>query len=184
MKVAEVETKTWEGTRAIEATQARQAFREVIDEAYAAGRRVVILRHGRAVAALVAIKDLLRLREHDRAADLRLIERAQARDGAVRDAVPIEGLVAALEQAEAGNLQGEGEDWSYGDVPIEQLAGDIVNQYIESPEFLQLARVQVKQLIATLVEGQENFSAVDATHLKSQIVASLVQHGLSTHQFA
>jgi prevent-host-death family protein len=172
----------WEGARTIEATQARQSFRDIVDEAYAAGRRVVITRHARPVAAIVAIKDFLRLRDHDKAADKRMLERSGAEDEA--DAAPIEGLVAAFEQHEAGNVHTQGGEVTFGQIPAEQLASDLLAQYIESPEFLDRARRFVSDLVDATTDSQSSFSAAEASALKAHLLAQLTEHGLITHSFA
>lgn len=177
-----IEMLSWEGALAIESTQARQAFRYIIDEAYAAGRRVVILRHGQAVAAIVAVRDFQRLKEHDRAADMRLLERVP--EGEVQGAVPIEGIIAALEHGEKGNVHSDGDELVFGDVPAEQLAGDILTQYIESPEFLHLARAQIATVIREVTDGREALTAADAANIKMQMLASLAKHGLGIMQYA
>lgn len=172
------------GARRIETTQARKSFRDIVDEAYAAGRRVVITRHSRPVAALVAIKDFLRLREHDLVADARLAER-RGKAGDSSDAVSLEGLIGSLESAEAGGVHIEGEQLKFGHVASEQLARDVVLQYIESAEFLYRAQQYVIELIAEASNHQKTeLTAHEAHALKRALLAELIANGLRTHEFA
>lgn len=65
----------------ISTTQARERFAAVVDAAYAKGERVVLLRNGRRVAAVVPIEDLETLERREEEADARAIREAYAEQG-------------------------------------------------------------------------------------------------------
>ena len=173
----------WKGARTIEATQARQSFRDIMDEAYAAGRRVVIMRHKRPIAALVAITDFVRLCEIDKGADARMLERA-TQEQEQSESVPIEGLISSFEHHEAGNVQEVEGEVRFGEVPAEQLVSEVLAQYLESPQFLNQARRHVGELIDAASSDRTSFPAAEASALKQEILAYLVAHGLMTHSYA
>lgn len=94
-KSQEIVEERFRGSRAIDASEARQSFSEVVGDAAAHGRRIVILRHGRPLAALVSLADLDQLLAQDQAAD-QLLSRMPID---LENSVPFEEFVgsAALE---------------------------------------------------------------------------------------
>ena len=65
----------------ISTTEARERFASVVDAAYAKGERVVLMRNGRRVAAIVPIEDLDEIERREDAADARAIREAYAEQG-------------------------------------------------------------------------------------------------------
>ncbi|MFN6513438.1 MAG: type II toxin-antitoxin system Phd/YefM family antitoxin [Nostoc sp. CreGUA01] len=63
---------------AISATEARANFQELINRVEYRGERIVIERHGKAVVAMVGLKDLKRLEALEDAIDSELLRRAVA----------------------------------------------------------------------------------------------------------
>jgi antitoxin (DNA-binding transcriptional repressor) of toxin-antitoxin stability system len=145
---------------------------------------VVITRHSRPVAALVAIKDFLRLREYDRLADARF-EARRGEEGDGSEAIALENLIDSLESAEAGGAHLEGGQVKFGHISTEQLARDVVTQYIESAEFLYRAQHYVNELIASASNHRKaELTAHEAQALKRALLAELNAHGLITHEYA
>jgi len=62
-------------------SQARKDFSSVVDAAYAKSERIVLMRNGKSVAAIVPIEDLEALEAYENAADAAAVKQALAEQG-------------------------------------------------------------------------------------------------------
>jgi len=62
----------------ISTSQARKDFSSVVDAAYAKSERIVLMRNGKGVAAIVSIEDLEDLEAYENATDATAIKKALA----------------------------------------------------------------------------------------------------------
>jgi prevent-host-death family protein len=114
--------KRWGSTREIEASAARQNFREIV-EASSQGRRCVITRNGRPIAALVSLRDLDLLMKRDSAIDHQM---TQARGDEA--ALPFDEFVA-----KAAALDATARAQAVAEIPtegVESLAAELVKRVI------------------------------------------------------
>jgi prevent-host-death family protein len=121
------------GKRVVDATSARQSFREIVDEAAHHGRRVVITRSGRPVAALVSIRDLDHLTEGDAKVDGVMISDHDAKAETVPfdEFLTLNSLRPQPESEVAGRTLGDvGAQWAIG-VIAEAASGKAVELVVE-----------------------------------------------------
>ena len=167
-------------SRQVEASEARQSFREIIDEAYAAGRRVLITRYGRPVAGLIAVRDLLHLRARDAAADARMLRsREQSGDG-----VRLEDLAATLDENEPEFAQGVDEVASAG-IPVLHVAEDTVDEFVRAtlrPELIENVRASIESAMRTELGDVRNLTKAEAIAWRQHLLVQLSE--FATVEFA
>lgn len=152
------------GARTIEASVVRQTFREVVDDVTSAGRRVVITRHGRPVAALVSIRDLEQLRERDAATDQRMRERRPAR-----------GTAMSFEEFAANdpaNVAGQVAEHMSVEQAADEIAGHFMADFL-GPQVTEQARTLIMTMMEQHVGEATTVPFEELQRLRSLILEKL-----------
>lgn len=153
------DTKDGANIRRVDAAKARKSFREVVDEAYAFGRRMIVTRHGKEVAALVSMRDLDILKDRDAEADARMLERLSAADDGGQPDIPLGNVIAAVQNARFAEFDATTGKLRLKPVPAGEVASATVEEALRSPEFQQAVKDHVHALILAVageeVPGQE-----------------------------
>ena len=86
-------------------SQAREELAELVNLVHYSHERVILLRHGKPVAALVSAEDLELLERFEDAADLRAVEEALADPESQAPPIPWEELEAELDRLDQQQRQ-------------------------------------------------------------------------------
>jgi prevent-host-death family protein len=114
----------------LEASKAREKFRDLIDAAVSQGARVTITRSGKPMAAVVPLRDLERLHAADAALDRRMIA-AREKGGPEPEMMPFESFhEQALEEPAESPAAGEPSGSNPTDLPIAAIVGALVERYM------------------------------------------------------
>ena len=138
----------------IDATSARQSFREIVDEATHRGRRIVITRSGRPVAALVSIRDLEQLAARDAKTDGIMI----AAHNPLAEKVSFDDFRAAAGGASVGAQAQAGP--SLGDVAVNLAVQRIAEAVSDKASELLLEKVMEKVAEAGGVPDEQGLRSV------------------------
>lgn len=115
----------------IDATKARQNFRDLVDAAVTRGTRIVVTRNGKPMAAVVSLRDFERLRAADAALDRRVAAEDELADEASTPLKEFHARAVADVEAEgsarpaAGGREADREAHVLGEV-VGQLAAGIL----------------------------------------------------------
>jgi prevent-host-death family protein len=159
---------SWGGARTIDATVVRQTFREVVDEATGGGRRIVITRHGRPVAALIPMRDFERLQEKDAETDRRMLARRSATGGTVDFE---EFATAALSGGGKGHDAGKAES-----IGVEQLADEVAGDFMVDflgPQVTAQAKSQILTMIQERVGDATSVTPAEAVEIRRAVIELL-----------
>ena len=165
----------FKGAHPIDSSDARRTFRTVVDEVTASGRRYVIMRNGRPVAALVSLADLDHLLGHDTARDRGATQLAL--DGEKLDFADFIKLGAA----ESGV---SGEVLAVAPPPLSLLAAEAAMTAIANLVVPQIAERASKIIVERLNErasGDGNLDAGEESEVVEEVLAS-IQSELVGHE--